>query len=542
MAASATAQPLPCGMPAKHITNFVSVMPSAQPDSLRIPGTHTFQLLTQNGEAYTNPANGNMKGTFDFTGYVPVNGSSTNGVISLNHEGGSWPSAGVSLLDVRFNDTTKLWTVNNTMPVDFSAVAGTGRNCSGGITPWATVITSEETLPTADVNNDGYQDIGWNVEINPFTRVIMDYNNDGTPDKLWKMGRMSHENVVAAGDSIRVYEANDENPGYVFKFVAAVKGRLDSGNLYVLKLDSAIGKASTGMWVQVPNGTPAECNNVRAAATALGATNFASLEDVEISPRDGKIYFVSKSSGRTYRFRDNGMSISECEIYAGDINTYYPIYHNNGAAVEQWREGNDNLTFDDSGNLYVLQDGGRNHIWMIRHCHTQANPAVELFAVTPAGSEPTGMTFSPDYRFMFVSLQHPASANAILQKDAADKYVRFNKESCIVIARKEFLGKGAIPVTPTSISNVQQINGLELARVYPNPAASVLNLDIVSAAGQSASVKVYSMTGALVLSQPAALHAGNNQVSLNTAALSAGTYNVVLTTAKGTINTRFVKQ
>ncbi len=30
---------------ATHISNFVSVLPSAQPDSLRIPSSHTFQML-----------------------------------------------------------------------------------------------------------------------------------------------------------------------------------------------------------------------------------------------------------------------------------------------------------------------------------------------------------------------------------------------------------------------------------------------------------------------------------------------------------------
>ncbi len=431
-----------------HISNFVSVLPSAQPDSLRIPSTHAFQMLLQSGDPYTNPADGLTKSTFDFTGYVPVNGSSTNGYLSINHEGGIWPAAGVSMLSIDFKAGPKTWNISKNVPVDFSGVAGTGRNCSGAVTPWNTIITCEETLPTSDANGDGYQDIGWAVEIDPVTHAVVDHDGDGQPDKLWSLGRMSHENVVVSADSLTVYEGNDENPGYIYKLVANAPGKLGSGNLYVLKLTGTLESSSSGTWIQVPNTTPAECNNVRSFATSVGATDFSAVEDVEISPKDGKIYFTSKASSRVYRFADNGSSVNAFEIFVGNASSLYNIDYGTGTAPEQWRNGNDNLTFDDAGNLYVLQDGGRNHIWMVRPCHTQANPQVELFAVTPAGSEPTGMTFSPDYRFMFVSMQHPSSTNATIMPDAAGTPVRFNRESALVIARKEFLGNtSALPIS-----------------------------------------------------------------------------------------------
>lgn len=440
-------------LPATHISEFVSVLPSAQPDSLRIPATHTFQMIVQSGDPYTNPADGTTKGLFDFTGYVGIDGSSTNGYLSINHENGSWPDAGVSMLRMNFDAGTKTWNVTNNVPVDFGAAGGTGRNCSGAVTPWGTIITCEETLPAADVNADGYQDIGWAVEIDPATHTIKDYDGDGQPDKLWGVGRMSHENVVVASDSVTLYEGNDENPGYVFKFVANAPGNLSSGTLYVLQLTGAISVATTGTWIPVPNSTPAECNNVTSFATSVGATNFNSVEDVEISPLDSMIYFTSKSSSRVYRFRDNKTvgttsDVTHCDIFVGNANTLYTIDYDGGSADEEWRSGNDNLTFDDAGNLYVIQDGGRNHIWMVRPCHTIAEPKVELFAVTPAGCEPTGMTFSPDYKFMFVSMQHPSAANTTGMVDATGNSVVFNKESAIAIARKEFLGLDApLPVS-----------------------------------------------------------------------------------------------
>jgi len=440
--------PLVCDtLPADHISDFVSVLPSTQPDSLRIPSTHIFQVLVQSGDPYTNPADGNTKGLFDFTGYIPINNSSDSGYLSINHELGSWPQAGVSILDIAFNNTSKLWQMNNNQPVDFSVVQGTGRNCSGGVTPWNTIITCEETLPSGDANSDGYTDVGWAVEINPATRMVMDHDYDNVPDKLWKVGRMSHENVVIGFDQKTLYEGNDENPGYVFKFVADTATKLGTGNLYVLKLAGAIGTATTGNWIMVPTSTPTECNNVRTYAAAQLATNFNQVEDVEISPLDSMVYFTSKSSGRVYRFKDEGTTVSNCEIFVGNSATNYSINYGSGTAAEQWGSGNDNLAFDNEGNLYVLQDGGRNHIWMVKPCHTQANPRVELFAVTPAGCEPTGMTFSPDSRFMFLSIMHPSSSNSTQQLDAANNLVRFNKETAIVIARKSVLGAGANPLS-----------------------------------------------------------------------------------------------
>lgn len=543
--AQAQTQP-PCTPSQLHISKFISVLPSAQPDSLRIPSTHTFQLLVQSGNPYTDTNFGVVKGLFDFTGYVPVGASSENGFIALNHEGGNSVTGGVSILDIKFDTTFKLWQVNNIQPVNFDSIGGTGRNCSGGVTPWNTSITSEETLPNGDGNGDGYTDVGWNVEIDPVTRAIKDYNGDGKPDKLWKMGRMSHENVVVRDDGAVLYQANDENPGYVFKFVPDTAGKLDNGKLYVLKLDGAINTVSVGSWVQIPNGTPTQCNNVRTAATSAGATNFNSLEDVEISPLDGMIYFTSKSSSRVYRFRDMGTTVADVEVFVGNPSTQFLIqYDSVNSAYEQWRDGNDNLTFDNLGNLYVIQDGGRNHIWMVSPCHTQANPDVKLFAVIPDGAEPTGMTFSPDYRFMFVSIQHPDAANATIMKDAADSNVVFNLESTIVIARKGFLGAFPLEDTTTPVDTTLMVantraNTLAIANVYPNPTQNDVYLTVTSPAGQDAYIKVYSVTGAVVVEQKSTLSMGSNTLTLNTANLAPGMYNIVLTTKQGSVQSRLI--
>ena len=127
-------------------------------------------------------------------------------------------------------------------------------------------------------------------------------------------------------------------------------------------------------------------------------------------------------------------------------NTSYDVDGAGPFPPEAWGFGNDNLAFDNEGNLWVLQDGGRNHIWVVGAGHSTATPDVRLFATTPLGSEPTGITFSPDYRFLFMSFQHPSTSNTAAQTDAANNSIVFNTHSTVVIARKEQLGTTIFPL------------------------------------------------------------------------------------------------
>ncbi len=532
-------------LPADHLSRFTSVMPSTQPQDLRIPATHTFQMLAQGGQAYTTAADGTMKEAFDFTAYVPVGTSSTNGYLSINHEGSSAAASGVSMLNLSFDATTKLWNVNAKNPVNFGSVVGTYNNCSGGVTPWNTVVTCEENTPTAptDSNGDGYLDFGWNVEIDPTTHTVKDQNGDGTPDKLWRMGRFKHENVVVALDRRTVYEGADEGAtlSFVYKYVAATAGQLANGTLYVLKLDGAVGTATTGSWLPLPNTTPTECNTTATLAQALGATSFSGVEDVDISPVTGQIYFTAKGPGTTYRFTDTGTTVSNFEVFVGNspgvTNRTYPINYGTGTINEAWGTGNDNLTFDSQGNLYILQDGGRNHVWLVRPCHTQAAPAVEIFAVTPAGCEPTGMTLSPDERFMFISMQSPNSTNALATTDAAGQSVVFNKSTALVIARKGALG------TATPLAAASAKTELARADLYPNPVTTTgLTLELTNSQSEAANLQVFNSIGARVLEQAATLVKGVNHLEVPTHQLRPGHYTLVVKTVTSTTTRHFIKQ
>lgn len=421
----------------EHIACFTSIVPTGQTPIMIIPQEHNFQQILKQGDAYTI-GGGTVPGNHDFTGYIANAGSSELGYLSVNHENSP---GGVSIVDLHLDTATNLWVLDETQAVDLynTALVTTIRNCSGGISPWGTAITAEENTSAGDANNDGYQDVGWLVEIDPVTAQVVNYGNG--QEKLWAMGRMNHENVVVSDDQVTAYYGEDGGTDCVYKFVADTPGDLSSGTVYVLKLDLPLSgndpSSATATWIQVPNATKADRNNIASVAGALGGTDFNGVEDCEISTLDGKIYFTSKGKNRVYRFKDDGSTISEFETFVGGRS--YDLDTDQGIFTEAWGDGNDNLTFDDQGNLWVLQDGGLNYIWVIRPDHTQSNPKVLLHSSMPAGSEPTGLTFTPDYKYGFYSVQHPSGGNSP-QQDATLNDVTFNASATVVFALRGEIG------------------------------------------------------------------------------------------------------
>jgi secreted PhoX family phosphatase len=485
---------IPVACNGTHISCFTSIVPTAQTDKLIIPAEHKYQLILKEGDNYTE-GGGLVGGQNDFTAYVAKAGSSTNGYLSVNHETNP---GGVTMAEINYNATSKLWQLTKSRAVSFSdpSLVQTIRNCSGGITPWGTVVTAEESVTSNDVNNDGYKDYGWLVEIDPATAQVISKNTDGSKGKLWQMGIMNHENVVVNNAGTTAYFGEDGGTHMVYKYVMDTPNNLSSGNLYVLKLDQGLSTAgdpvgTTATWIQVPNKTKADQNNTASLALSLGGTKFNGVEDVDISPLDGKIYFTAKGLDRVYRLQDNGTTASQVETFVGGGSSVYSFNTAQGMKSEAWGDGNDNLTFDELGNLWVLQDGGKNYIWVIAPDHTQANPKVKLFASMPAGSEPTGLTFTPDHKFGFFSIQHPDSTIST-DVDATGNTINYKgKSATIVIALKNNLG------TEGTLGTIDTKTAENTVTVAPNPTSGIVKIN--SAKGlKDISVTAYSMDGKIV--------------------------------------------
>ncbi len=487
----------------QNIGDFTSVTPGMKSDQFIMASSHTFQKIAEVGDPLTQ--GGIFKPRPDFTGYVPIASSSTNGYLSINSEGSPNTNGGggVMVFDINYNSTSGLWETTSSEDLDFTAVGGTASNCSGTVTSWGTVITCEEaSIPDMFPPFDGYNDLGWNIEIDPATKTVL--------GKHYEMGNFAHENVSVHSNNRTVYQGSDSNPGYLYKFVAGTAENLSIGSLYVFKGL----KNGTGVWIPLTNSNQAEQNStlIQSGVAGVDATVFNGIEDVEVGP-DGYVYFAVKGEGTVYRFSDSDVletttSTVTMETFVGG-GASYDINDGTTTSSVEWSNGNDNLAFDGDANLWVFQDSGNNYIWVVKSGHTQASPDVEIFGIVPIGSEPTGITFTPDYNYLFMSIQHPNSGNNANQMDAAGNDLDFNKGTTLVIALSENLG------TSLSVEN-EALSGF---KIFPSPLNPSRNVMIKGS--QINNIKLYTILGEKLLDVD---YNNLNEVELDLKNINSGLY------------------
>ncbi len=163
-------------------------------------------------------------------------------------------------------------------------IIGTGYNCSGGTSPWGTILSAEENFQasseffvgvTEPVNNNGTQTrytkgstgeafglvgekYGWMVEIDPA-------DPNFRPRKHTALGRFRHENIalrVEPGRPLIGYMGDDRRGGHTWKFVSRGtitfpndknNSRLfEEGTLYVARYNPD----GTGQWIPLDLNTP----------------------------------------------------------------------------------------------------------------------------------------------------------------------------------------------------------------------------------------------------------------------------------------------
>ncbi|HVI87857.1 MAG TPA: PhoX family phosphatase [Dongiaceae bacterium] len=250
-------------------------------------------------------------------------------ITSLTEMQISGPAAGHALLKTSADPTG-------------TKVIGTGYNCSGGVTPWGTVLSCEEGLSdnfggdpakTPDpklLERYGYDGSDAYGRARVYDRYVLDkepnepnrfdwvieidpYDPQAVPVKRTALGRFSHEaatSIVSQDGRVVVYLGDDDYFEYIYRFVsagkfnasdrAANKNLLDDGALSVAKFD-ADGKLH---WLPLVHGQgklTAENGfadqaevliKARLAADMLGATPMDRPEDMEPNPVTGKVYAV----------------------------------------------------------------------------------------------------------------------------------------------------------------------------------------------------------------------------------------------------------
>jgi secreted PhoX family phosphatase len=298
----------------------------------------------------------------------------------------------------------------------FMSLIGTIRNCSGGITPWNTWLTCEES--TAKADDKLTKDHGYVFEV-PATATSM---VKAIP--IIAMGRFNHEAACIDPRTGIVYMTEDRGDSLLYRFIPKVKGNLhQGGRLQALAIneqpkfdtrnwDKALMSLNLEMevhWIDLDNPESPE-DDLRLRGHNAGATLFARGEGIHWG--NNELYFCctnggAKKLGQIMRYVP---SLSEGHL----LETANPSMLSLFVESENRQSLNfgDNITVAPNGHLIVCEDQYTdqvdNHLKGVTTSGQTYN-----FARIRLQTEPAGACFSPDGETLFVNLYSPTTTLAI---------------------------------------------------------------------------------------------------------------------------------
>jgi uncharacterized protein len=314
---------------------------------------------------------------------------------------------------------------------EYVSVAGTHNNCAGGVTPWNTWLTCEETEQKA--GGAFQKDHGYVFEVDPFDRAA---NQNPVPLKF--LGRYAHEAVAVDPHTHAIYLTEDAGSplGLYFRWtppkrfrggkgalrdLALSQGGATAGKLEAMKCTTRDGQHVIDLseatvpgtryrvtWVDVPE-RDAQAVSVRKQFTADQITRSRKLEGQWWG--DGGVYFVASyarnADGSRYE-HDGQVWHYDPQRQTVTLKTIFGV--NPDPAAEGGFDGPDNITLSPYGGLIMAEDGeGLSHLVGL----TESGKAYALARNEINQSEFTGPTFSQDARILFANIQDPGLVLAI---------------------------------------------------------------------------------------------------------------------------------
>jgi secreted PhoX family phosphatase len=327
-------------------------------------------------------------------------------------------SAGCTLLE--FDTRRGQWTSSRV------GLSGTVRNCAGGVTPWGTWLTCEETV--AD-QREGYdQTHGWVFEVQP--------DSTAPPTPIRPMGRFYHEAVAIDPETGDVYLTEDRPQAGFYRFQPTNRDNLHAGGrLQILK---AIGgpdlrgghardQSYDVAWIDLENveearsSAPEESQALFKQGVSRGASAFSRLEGCAWS--DGILHFTSTTGGKQacgqiWQFDPRQQRVTMLfESPSSDL-MHLP----------------DNMTGSPRGGIVVCENGQKSPMRLrglgrdgrlfpfaasqcdLRSVRTQGqlrDAGKQTEARDYRRDEMCGATFSADGRWLFVNIQTPGITLAV---------------------------------------------------------------------------------------------------------------------------------
>lgn len=262
-------------------------------------------------------------------------------------------------------------------------LAGTRRNCAGGISPWGWLSCEESTDP-------GH---GWVFACPLDAEALQE------PQQIKAYGRFNHEAIAIDPETNTAYMTEDKGDGCIYRFVPDSKddpwgaGKLQAMAVQGVDKFDTSEEMETGdvvgvRWIDVVDNT-SDIDDLRYRATDKGAARIARGEGMWW--HEGKVYFTSTSGGPTEGGQIFCLDLADMslELLAQSTDRQVLDYPDN-MCVSPW------------GQVWICEDGSA--LDSIRYL--TADGEIREFARNRLStSEFTGICFSPDGTTMFVNIQ-----------------------------------------------------------------------------------------------------------------------------------------